>query len=37
VESESAAVDLSVSLSAEGLCRAVRRVMAPVLGARIIN
>jgi 4-diphosphocytidyl-2-C-methyl-D-erythritol kinase len=37
VESESAAVDLSVSLSAEGLCRAVRRAMAPVVGARIIN
>jgi 4-diphosphocytidyl-2-C-methyl-D-erythritol kinase len=37
VESESAAVDLSVSLSAEGLCRAVRRATAPVLGARIIN
>ena len=37
VESESAAVDLSVSLSAEGLCRAVRRATAPVVGARIIN
>ena len=37
VESESAAVDLSVSLSADGLCRAVRRATAPVLGARVIN
>jgi 4-diphosphocytidyl-2-C-methyl-D-erythritol kinase len=37
VESEAAAVDLSVSLSAEGLCRAVRRATAPVVGARIIN
>ncbi len=37
VESESAAVDLSVSLSAEGLCRAIRRATAPVVGARIIN
>ena len=34
---ESAAVDLSVSLSAEGLCRAVRRATGPVLGARVIN
>jgi 4-diphosphocytidyl-2-C-methyl-D-erythritol kinase len=37
VESESAAVDLSVSLSAEGLCRAIRRATAPVVGARIVN
>jgi 4-diphosphocytidyl-2-C-methyl-D-erythritol kinase len=37
VESESAAVDLSVSLSAEGLCRAVRRATAPVVGARIVS
>jgi 4-diphosphocytidyl-2-C-methyl-D-erythritol kinase len=37
VDSESAAVDLSVSLSAEGLCRAVRRATGPVTGARIIN
>jgi 4-diphosphocytidyl-2-C-methyl-D-erythritol kinase len=37
VESEAAAVDLSVSLSAEGLCRAVRRATAPVVGARIIS
>jgi len=37
VESESAAVDLSVSLSAEGLCRSVRRATAPVVGARIIS
>ena len=36
VESESAAVDLCVSLSAEGLCRAVRRATAPVVGARVI-
>ena len=34
---ESAAVDLSVSLSAEGLCRAVRRATGPVLGARVIS
>jgi 4-diphosphocytidyl-2-C-methyl-D-erythritol kinase len=37
VESESAAVDLSVSLSAEGLCRAIRRATAPVVGARIVS
>jgi 4-diphosphocytidyl-2-C-methyl-D-erythritol kinase len=37
VESEAAAVDLSVSLSAEGVCRAVRRATAPVVGARILN
>jgi 4-diphosphocytidyl-2-C-methyl-D-erythritol kinase len=36
-EGESAAVELSVSLSAEGLCRAVRRAMGPVMGARVIN
>lgn len=34
---ESAAVDLSVALSAEGLCRAVRRVTGPVPGARIVG
>jgi 4-diphosphocytidyl-2-C-methyl-D-erythritol kinase len=36
-ESESAAVNLSVSLSAEGLCRAVRCATGPVMGARVIN
>lgn len=33
---ESAAVDLSVKLSSEGICRAVRRVAGPVPGARLI-
>jgi 4-diphosphocytidyl-2-C-methyl-D-erythritol kinase len=37
VDGESAAVDLSVSLSAEGLCRAVRRATGPVSGARLID
>jgi 4-diphosphocytidyl-2-C-methyl-D-erythritol kinase len=37
VDGESAAIDLSVSLSAEGLCRAVRRATGPVIGARVIN
>lgn len=37
VADESAAVELSVSLSAEGLCRAVRRATGPVIGARVIN
>jgi 4-diphosphocytidyl-2-C-methyl-D-erythritol kinase len=37
VDGESAAVDLSVSLSAEGLCRAVRRATGPVNGARVVN
>jgi 4-diphosphocytidyl-2-C-methyl-D-erythritol kinase len=37
VADESAAVELSVSLSAEGLCRAVRRATGPVTGARVIN
>jgi len=37
VDGESAAVDLSVSLSAEGLCRAVRRATGPVTGARVVN
>jgi len=36
-ESELAAVNLSVSLSAEGLCRAVRCATGPVTGARVIN
>jgi 4-diphosphocytidyl-2-C-methyl-D-erythritol kinase len=36
-ESELAAVNLSVSLSAEGLCRAVRCATGPVMGARVIN
>jgi 4-diphosphocytidyl-2-C-methyl-D-erythritol kinase len=36
-ESESAAVDLSVALSTDGLCRAVRRATGPVLGARVIG
>jgi 4-diphosphocytidyl-2-C-methyl-D-erythritol kinase len=35
--SESAAVDLSVALSAEGVCRAVRRATGPVTGARVIG
>ncbi len=33
---ESAAVDLSVKLSSEGLCRAVKRVSGPVPGARLV-
>ncbi|MGC3994271.1 MAG: 4-(cytidine 5'-diphospho)-2-C-methyl-D-erythritol kinase [Propionicimonas sp.] len=33
---ESAAVDLSVRLSSEGLCRAVKRVSGPVPGARLV-
>ena len=37
VASEAAAVDLSVSLSAEGLCRAVRHATGPVSGARVVN
>ena len=37
VDSESDAVDLSVALSAEGLCRSVRRATGPVLGARVIG
>jgi 4-diphosphocytidyl-2-C-methyl-D-erythritol kinase len=37
VGDESAAVDLSVSLSAEGVCRAVRRATGPVIGARVVN
>jgi 4-diphosphocytidyl-2-C-methyl-D-erythritol kinase len=35
--SESAAVDLSVALSADGGCRAVRRATGPVTGARVIG
>lgn len=34
---EAAAVDLSVALSADGLCRAVRRATGPVTGARVIG
>jgi 4-diphosphocytidyl-2-C-methyl-D-erythritol kinase len=37
VDSESAAVDLSVALSTDGLCRTVRRVTGPVSGARVIG
>jgi 4-diphosphocytidyl-2-C-methyl-D-erythritol kinase len=37
VDSESAAVDLSIALSADGLCRAVRRASGPVPGARVIS
>ena len=36
-ESESSAVDLSVALSADGLCRAVRRTTGPVSGARVVG
>jgi 4-diphosphocytidyl-2-C-methyl-D-erythritol kinase len=35
--SEAAAVDLSVALSADGQCRAVRRATGPVTGARVIG
>lgn len=35
VANESAAVDLSVALSADGVCRAVRRAAGPVPGARV--
>jgi len=37
VADESAAVDLSVALSAEGVCRAVRRTTGPVTGARVVG
>ena len=37
VGTEAAAVDLSVALSAEGLCRAIRRASGPVTGARVIG
>jgi 4-diphosphocytidyl-2-C-methyl-D-erythritol kinase len=33
---EAAAVDLSVALSGEGVCRAVRRAVGPVSGARVV-
>ena len=34
--SEAAAIDLAVALSADGLCRHVRRVSGPVVGARVV-
>ncbi|MFL6026595.1 MAG: 4-(cytidine 5'-diphospho)-2-C-methyl-D-erythritol kinase [Friedmanniella sp.] len=34
--SEPAAIDLAVALSAEGVCREVRRVSGPVVGARVL-
>ncbi len=34
---ESSAVDLSVALSAEGVCKSVRRVIGPVPGARLVG
>ncbi|MET1007481.1 MAG: 4-(cytidine 5'-diphospho)-2-C-methyl-D-erythritol kinase [Propionibacteriaceae bacterium] len=37
VSDEPAAVDLSVALSAEGVCRAVRRTVGPVTGARVVS
>jgi 4-diphosphocytidyl-2-C-methyl-D-erythritol kinase len=37
VDGESAAVELCVSLSGEGLCRAVRRATGPVTGARVVD
>jgi 4-diphosphocytidyl-2-C-methyl-D-erythritol kinase len=37
VDGDSAAVDLCVSLSGEGLCRAVRRAAGPVTGARVVD
>lgn len=37
VAGEQAAVDLSVALSAEGVCRAVRPAVGPVSGARIVS
>ena len=33
---EAAAIDLAVALSADGVCRAVRRVSGPVVGARVL-
>jgi 4-diphosphocytidyl-2-C-methyl-D-erythritol kinase len=36
VADESDAVELSVSLSSEGVCRAVRRTVGPVTGARVV-
>ena len=35
--SEAAAIDLAVALSADGLCRHVRRVSGPVVGARVVG
>lgn len=35
--SEATAVDLSVQLSAQGVCRTVRRVQGPMPGARLLN
>jgi 4-diphosphocytidyl-2-C-methyl-D-erythritol kinase len=37
VSGEPAAVDLSVALSADGVCRAVRRSVGPVSGARVVG
>lgn len=37
VAGEQQAIDLSVRLSSEGVCRAVRRVQGPVPGARLIS
>lgn len=37
VENESAALDLTASLSADGVCRTVRRASGPVPGARVIG
>ncbi len=37
VANEKAALDLSVSLSADGVCRTVRRATGPVPGARVIG
>ncbi len=34
--SEAAAIDLTVALSADGVCREVRRVSGPVAGARVV-
>jgi 4-diphosphocytidyl-2-C-methyl-D-erythritol kinase len=34
---EAAAVDLTVALSADGLCRELRRVSGPVVGARVVS
>lgn len=35
--SEPAAIDLAVALSADGLCREVRRASGPVVGARVVG
>ena len=37
VEDEEEAVDLSVSLSAEGVARKVLRASGPVVGARVVG